>query len=50
MSTRGNAATPVIENSLLFGNAQFRAPLTRDQRVEAEQFHIAFRVQREAQP
>ena len=49
-SPNASALIGVIENSLLFGNAQFRAPLTRDQRVEAEQFHIAFRVQREAQP
>lgn len=45
-----SALIGVIENSPLFSNAQFRAPLTRDQRVEAEQFHIAFRVQREQQP
>ncbi len=45
-----SALIGIIENSPLFSNAQFRAPLTRDQRVEAEQFHIAFRVQRKQQP
>lgn len=49
-SPNASALIGIIENSLLFSNAQFRAPLTRDQRVEAEQFHIAFRVQRENQP
>ena len=49
-SPNASALIGVIENSPLFGSAQFRAPLTRDQRVEAEQFHIAFRVQREDQP
>lgn len=38
-----------IESSPLFSAAQFRAPLTRDQRFEAEQFHIAFQVGRKAQ-
>lgn len=48
-SPNASALISIIENSPLFGSAQFRAPLTRDQRVEAEQFHIAFRVQREGQ-
>lgn len=46
-SQNASALIGTLENSGLFGNAQFRAPLTRDQRVEAEQFHIAFRVERE---
>jgi general secretion pathway protein L len=33
-----------IEASPLFVDAQFRAPLTRDPRVGAEQFHIAFQM------
>lgn len=37
----------LLENSSLFSSAQFRAPLTRDQRIDAEQFHIAFQVARE---
>jgi general secretion pathway protein L len=49
-SPNASALIGTIENSPLFSNAQFRAPLTRDQRVEAEQFHIAFRVQRENNP
>jgi general secretion pathway protein L len=43
-SPNASAMIGHIENSALFGNAQFRAPLTRDQRVDAEQFHIAFQV------
>jgi general secretion pathway protein L len=34
----------VIEESDLFRNAQFRAPMTRDPRVDADRFHIAFHV------
>lgn len=49
-SPNASALIGTIESSPLFSNAQFRAPLTRDQRVEAEQFHIAFRVQRESSP
>jgi len=49
-SPNASALIGTIENSPLFSNAQFRAPLTRDQRVEAEQFHIAFRVEREKRP
>jgi len=33
-----------IEESDLFRDAQFRAPMTRDQRVDADRFHIAFQV------
>jgi general secretion pathway protein L len=33
-----------IEESDLFQNAQFRAPMTRDPRVDADRFHIAFQV------
>lgn len=33
-----------IEDSLLFQDAQFRAPVTRDPAVDAERFHIAFQV------
>jgi general secretion pathway protein L len=43
-SPNASAMIGHIENSALFSNAQFRAPLTRDQRVDAEQFHIAFQV------
>jgi general secretion pathway protein L len=43
-SPNASAIIGHIENSTLFSNAQFRAPLTRDQRVDAEQFHIAFQV------
>lgn len=43
-SPNASAMIGLIENSSLFSNAQFRAPLTRDQRVDAEQFHIAFQV------
>lgn len=43
-SPNASAMIGLIENSPLFSNAQFRAPLTRDQRVNAEQFHVAFRV------
>ena len=43
-SPNASAMIGHIENSTLFSNAQFRAPLTRDQRVDAEQFHIAFQV------
>jgi general secretion pathway protein L len=46
-SPNASALIGVIENSRLFANAQFRAPLTRDPRIDAEQFHIAFQVQRE---
>lgn len=45
-----SAMIGLIENAPVFSNAQFRAPLTRDQRVEAEQFHVAFRVAREENP
>ena len=41
------AASPLIgtiEGSELFQNAQFRAPMTRDPRVDADRFHIAFQV------
>lgn len=41
------AASPLIgtiEESDLFQNAQFRAPMTRDPRVDADRFHIAFQV------
>ena len=34
-----------IEESPLFRNPQFLAPLMRDQRVEAERFHIAFQLE-----
>jgi general secretion pathway protein L len=43
-SPNASAMIGHIENSALFANAQFRAPLTRDQRMDAEQFHIAFQV------
>lgn len=43
-SPNASAMIGHIENSTLFSNAQFRAPLTRDQRADAEQFHIAFQV------
>lgn len=43
-SPNASAMIGHIESSSLFSNAQFRAPLTRDQRVDAEQFHIAFQV------
>lgn len=33
-----------IEQSPLFADVQFRAPVTRDPRVDAERFHIAFRI------
>lgn len=46
-SPNASAMIGHIENSSLFSNAQFRAPLTRDQRVDAEQFHIAFQVAQE---
>jgi general secretion pathway protein L len=34
----------VIEDSLLFRDAQFRAPVTRDPGVDAERFHLAFKI------
>ena len=34
-----------IEELPLFRNPQFLAPLMRDQRVEAERFHIAFQLE-----
>jgi general secretion pathway protein L len=49
-SPNASAMIGHIENSSLFSNAQFRAPLTRDQRVDAEQFHIAFQVAPEHAP
>ncbi|MBK8175515.1 MAG: hypothetical protein IPK66_09730 [Rhodospirillales bacterium] len=49
-SPNASAIIGHIENTTLFSNAQFRAPLTRDQRLEAEQFHIAFQVGRKDQP
>lgn len=42
-----NAASMLIgaiEESPLFADAQFRAPVTRDPRVDAERFHMAFRI------
>lgn len=39
-----------IEESDLFKNAQFRAPMTRDPRVDADRFHIAFEVVGVAKP
>jgi general secretion pathway protein L len=33
-----------IEDSPLFRNAQFRAPVTREPRADAERFHIAFQI------
>jgi len=41
------AASPLIgtiEESDLFQDARFRAPMTRDPRVDADRFHIAFQV------
>jgi general secretion pathway protein L len=49
-SPNASAMIGLIESGPVFSNAQFRAPLTRDQRVEAEQFHVAFRVAREETP
>lgn len=49
-SPGASALIGLIESSNLFSNAQFRAPLTRDQRLDAEQFHIAFQVKREGPP
>ena len=49
-SPNASAMIGHIENSSLFSNAQFRAPLTRDQQVDAEQFHIAFQVAPEHAP
>ena len=49
-SPNASAMIGHIENSALFSNAQFRAPLTRDQRAEAEQFHIAFQVAKKKAP
>lgn len=48
-SPNASALIGLLENSSIFGNAQFRAPLTRDQRMEAEQFHVAFAVGRKGQ-
>ena len=48
-SPNASALISLIESSGLFSNAQFRAPLTRDQRIDAEQFHIAFQIKREEQ-
>ncbi|MGF1641922.1 MAG: PilN domain-containing protein [Rhodospirillales bacterium] len=39
-----------IEQSDLFESAQFRAPTTRDPRVDADRFHIAFRIVGTAKP
>jgi general secretion pathway protein L len=47
-SPNASALIGLIEGSPLFASAQFRAPLTRDPRIDAEQFHIAFRVERES--
>jgi general secretion pathway protein L len=49
-SPNASALIGLIEGSPLFANAQFRAPLTRDQRIDAEQFHVAFQVRREQEP
>jgi general secretion pathway protein L len=49
-SPNASAIIGLLENSALFQNAQFRAPLTRDPRVDAEQFHIAFQIARKTQP
>lgn len=49
-SPNASALIGLIESSSLFGSAQFRAPLTRDQRIDAEQFHVAFQVRREDAP
>jgi general secretion pathway protein L len=43
-STAATALIGLIEQSPLFEDSQFRAPLTRDPRTEAERFHIGFRV------
>jgi general secretion pathway protein L len=47
------AASPLIatiEESDLFQNARFRAPMTRDPRVGADRFHIAFQVVGASEP
>ena len=46
-SPNASAMIGHIENAPLFSSAQFRAPLTRDQRIDAEQFHVAFQVKPE---
>jgi hypothetical protein len=33
-----------IEDSPLFRDAEFRAPITRDPGVEAERFHVGFQL------
>lgn len=45
-SPNASAMIGHIENSTLFKNAQFLAPLTRDARVGAEQFHVGFQIAR----
>jgi general secretion pathway protein L len=43
-SSAASSLIGTIEESDLFQNAQFRAPMTRDPRVDADRFHIAFQV------
>jgi general secretion pathway protein L len=43
-SSAATALIGLIEDSPLFQDTQFRAPLTRDVRNDAERFHIGFRI------
>lgn len=46
-SPNASAMIASLESAELFSKAQFRAPLTRDQHLNAEQFHIAVHVGKE---
>lgn len=43
-SSSATALIGLIEQSPLFADTQFRAPLTRDSRNDAERFHVGFRM------
>ena len=47
-SSSATALIGLIEQSPLFEDTQFRAPLTRDARNDAERFHVGFRMARTA--
>jgi general secretion pathway protein L len=49
-SPSASALIGTLDASPLFESPQFRAPLTRDPRVEAERFHIALQVVKPAEP
>lgn len=47
-SSSATALIGLIEQSPLFEDTQFRAPLTRDARSDAERFHVGFRMAQKA--